>query len=215
MTSKPEHERNRILNSEDVFTIMREILMREEKIDPDAEHFWVIGLSANNGLLCIELVSTGDTKRAVQPMDVFSLALQKRAVKMMLVRNQAGGKMQRTEADDDITDRLIQVGLIVGITVLDHIIMTSETYMSFQDMGLMEALRASKKYVPHFVEEDRIKAEATKIGDERGMKTGLEEDERAKAITIAKAMLAEKKFTPKQIAERTGLSEEEVQGLNS
>ncbi|NJM26484.1 MAG: DNA repair protein [Bacteroidia bacterium] len=214
----PENERTQVLNSEDVVRIMREILMREEKIDQDTEHFWVIGLSDNDAMLFIELISMGDGKRVeVEPMDVFSVALQKRAVRIMLVHNQPDGQMHPSEIDKDTTDRLIQVGLIVDIPVVDHLIMTIDAHMSFEETGLMETLRQSKKYVPRYKEVDRIKAEATKIGEERGMKKGLEEGKaeglKDGKIEVAKALLADKKYTTKQIAELTGLSEREVEEL--
>ena len=43
-------------NSTDVFKIMREVLLRERKIDRSKEHFWLVCLGANNKLLLLELV---------------------------------------------------------------------------------------------------------------------------------------------------------------
>lgn len=54
-----DEKKVRILNSDDLFVIMRDILLRENKIDQDREHFWVIGLGNSNRLLFIELISVG------------------------------------------------------------------------------------------------------------------------------------------------------------
>ena len=43
----------KIINSDDVFIIMHKILLRENKIDRDKEHFWIIGLALNNKVLFI------------------------------------------------------------------------------------------------------------------------------------------------------------------
>jgi hypothetical protein len=66
---------------------MQQILLRENKIDRSKEHFWVACLSNNNRILLIELVSLGTMKASlVDPTEVFSFALQKRAVQSWLNR---------------------------------------------------------------------------------------------------------------------------------
>jgi DNA repair protein RadC len=169
----------RILNSDDLFAIMREILMREEKIDQDREHFWVIGLGSSNRLLFIELISVGTVNKALaEPMEVFSFALQKRAVQIMLVHNHPSGDVRPSEADKDITDRLIQVGLIVNTPVLDHIIITPTTFMSFADTGLLELLSKSMKYVPKYRQIEILQEKAEQLGVKKG--TLAEKNEIAK-----------------------------------
>lgn len=176
-------------------------MLRENKIDQDREHFWVLGLSNSNRLLFIELVSKGTVnKTLVAPMEVFSFALQKRAVKIMLVHNHPSGELKPSDADKDITDRLIQVGIIVDTEVLDHLIISDKSYLSFLDIGLLEELKASTKYVPSYVLQQKIKKEATEIAEKK------------KSIEIAKAMKTAKEPLDK-IAAFTGLSIEEVERI--
>ena len=59
-------EKIRVLNGEDVYSIMQRILKRENKIDRNKEHFWTIGLNAGNQLLYVELISLG-TSRMLWP----------------------------------------------------------------------------------------------------------------------------------------------------
>eukprot|EP01090_Pellita_catalonica_P019836 TRINITY_DN6863_c0_g1_i1.p1 TRINITY_DN6863_c0_g1~~TRINITY_DN6863_c0_g1_i1.p1 ORF type:complete len:130 (-),score=5.73 TRINITY_DN6863_c0_g1_i1:2-391(-) len=108
-----EQEKIKILNSDDIYGIMQKILLRESKIDQNREHFWVIGLANNNRILFIELISLGTINATlVEPMEVFSLALQKRAVKIILCHNHPSGELTPSENDKNLTDRLIQVGII-------------------------------------------------------------------------------------------------------
>ena len=65
----------------------------------------------------------------------------------MLVHNHPSGNLQPSEEDKDITDRLIQSGRILHTEVLDHLIITEKTYLSFRDTGLMGELEKSLKYV--------------------------------------------------------------------
>ena len=104
----------KIANSDDVFAVMRQILRRENRLGRNKEHFWVIGCANNHQILYIELVSLGSlTATIAEPMDVFSWALQKRCVRLILVHNHPSGALQPSRADKEITDRMIQVGRIV------------------------------------------------------------------------------------------------------
>ena len=104
-------EKIRILNSTDIYDVMQKVLMRENKIDRNKEHFWIIGLANNNKILYIELISLGTIKSTlVEPMEVFSIALQKRSVKVILVHNHPSGELLPSEQDKDLTDRLQQIG---------------------------------------------------------------------------------------------------------
>ncbi|TYA74031.1 JAB domain-containing protein [Seonamhaeicola marinus] len=196
-----EEERIKILNSDDIYGIMQKILLREDKIDQNREHFWVIGLETNNRILFIELISLGTVNKALaEPMEVFSLALQKRAVKIILCHNHPSGELKPSEADKDITDRLIQVGIIVDTEVIDHLIISNKSYLSFNDTGLLDELKKSTKYVPKYVLEQRFKKEATEIANKK------------KTIEIVKE-LKRNGVDNETIALSTGLSIEEVEKL--
>lgn len=83
--SLKDNEKIKIINSDDIYKIMQQVLLRENKIDRDKEHFWVAGLAINNRLLFIELISLGSQKATiVSPKEVFSVALQKRAATIIL-----------------------------------------------------------------------------------------------------------------------------------
>lgn len=197
----PEDHSVKILNADDLFDIMVNVLLREDKIDRDREHFWVVGLANNQKLLFIELISLGTVnKTLVEPMEVFSVALQKRAVRIILVHNHPSGELKPSDADRDLTDRLIQVGKIVNTPVYDHLIITRKSFLSFKDLGLMEKLELSKKYVPPYVQMEKMKKEAT------------EQAQEGEKLKIAKE-LKRKGLEDQLIADSTGLSLEEVRSL--
>ena len=196
-----EAERIKILNSDDLYGIMQKILLREQKIDQNREHFWVIGLENNNRILFIELISLGTVNKTfAEPMEVFSLALQKRAVSIILCHNHPSGELRPSDEDKDITDRLIQVGIIVDLKVIDHLIISDKSYLSFKDIGLLQELEKSTKYVPSYVLEQRIKKEL------------IEVTKRKEKIEIAKE-LKRRGTTDKDVAGITGLTLEEVEKL--
>ncbi len=216
-----EEQKIKILNSSDVYMVMKQILMRENKIERDHEHVWCVCLDPGNKILNIELVSLGAINETVlQPMQVFRIAILKGAVKLIMVHNHPHGELEPSEGDKDVTDRMIQVGNIVNVEVLDHLIITELYYYSFKDDGLMEELRKSTKWVPTFIEIDRIKKEALKLGEKKGRKEGRKEGKKVgievgmkkRDKEIAKAM--KKKGTEIEfISEITGLSKDEIKKL--
>lgn len=149
----------------------------------------------------IEFISLGTVNQTfVEPMEVFSLALQKRAVSILLCHNHPSGELKPSEADKDITNRLIQVGKIVKTKVIDHIIISENSYLSFEDVGLMESLKRSDKYVPGYQRTKEIKKEAAEIA------------RRKEKVEIAKEMKRANEPIEKIVA-FTGLSPEEVENL--
>ncbi|WP_064966847.1 JAB domain-containing protein [Tenacibaculum ovolyticum] len=196
-----EEEKIKILNSEDIYRIMQKILLRENKIDQNREHFWVIGLANNSRILFIELISLGSINKTIaEPMEVFSFALQKRAVKIILCHNHPSGELQPSEEDKNISDRLIQVGIIVNTEVLDHLIISDKNYLSFADTGLLNELKKSTKYVPKYVLEQQIRKEAVEIASNK------------KTVEIAKE-LKRNGVDNETIALSTGLSLMEIEKL--
>ena len=174
-----DDEKIQVKCSEDLFGVMRKILDREEEIDKDREHFWVVGLNAGNWILFVELISLGSIKATVvEPMDVFSFALQKRAVKIIMVHNHPSKDLTPSENDKDLTDRMIQVGKILYTPVLDHLVISMRTYLSFLEAGIMEELEESTKWEPSYVTQERIRRQAEEIGRKVGRLEGLEEGER-------------------------------------
>jgi DNA repair protein RadC len=213
-----------IKEAEDIYTIMQQILKREHKIDRTKEHFWTISLNIAQKILSIELVSMGsNTATIVEPTEVFSIPLQKKAQSIILIHNHPSGNLSPSAKDLDVTDRLIQVGIIMKTPVQDHVIITEHSYYSFANHGLMEKLEKSTKYVPTFELEKRYHLEMTRMleeaaiqqrevqkesrqtGIKQGEAKGLVKGAKQRDIAIAKNML-QKGLDISLIHEITGLS---------
>ncbi len=133
-------------------------------------------------------------------MEVFSFALQKRAVRIILCHNHPSGELKPSEEDKNISDRLIQVGIIVNTEVLDHLIISDKNYLSFADTGLLNELKKNTKYVPKYVLEQQIRKEAVEIANNK------------KTVEIAKE-LKRNGVDNETIALSTGLSLMEIEKL--
>ncbi len=207
-----DNQKIKILNSEDIFQIMQDILLREEKIDQEKEHFWLISLAQNNRVQNIELASLGSVNAAnVEPMNVFRIAVMKGAVKVILVHNHPSGELNPSEQDKDLTDRLIQVGIILNIKVIDHLVISPESYMSFANTHLLKELEQSAKWVPQFELIQRIRNEEKKIREE-AIKESLEKGRKEGKIEIARNSL-KMGLSTDVIVQLTGLTETEIEEL--
>ena len=198
-------EKKKMLNAADMYEVMQKILLRENRIDRNREHLWTISLDTANRLLAIELVSMGSVNKTIaEPMEVFSVPLQKRAVKVVLIHNHPSGQIKPSAADRDITDQLIQCGELLHVPVADHLIISEKSYYSFEENGLLAELQQSTKYVPNYILKARLKKEMEEI-----LKVKTQEDTKK---AMAKAM--KKNGEPiEKIVEYTGLSEAVVRRM--
>ncbi|WP_341836411.1 JAB domain-containing protein [Chitinophaga pollutisoli] len=193
----------------DVHEIMRMLLRREQKIDRNREHLWVLGLAADNTILLIELVSMGSVTRTVaEPMEIYSLALQKRSVKIILVHNHPSGRLVPSPADEDMTDRMIQCGRLLHVPVEDHYIISETGYYSFAESGLLAKLERSEKYMLDYELEAKVREEGRKAGELTGERVGA----RDQARQIARQMKSSG-YAVAEIMKLTGLSKAAVQRL--
>ncbi|QHI38645.1 hypothetical protein IMCC3317_40390 [Kordia antarctica] len=195
-------QKKTILNGYDVYSVMKQILLRQNKIRRAQEYFWVVGLKANNTILFIELVAIGAQNTVnVSPPDIFRMGIYKLAVRMILVHNHPSGNLNISQPDKDITDRLIKVGKLVKIEVLDHLIITETGFTSFKDKGIMDELRKSGFY--ELVEKESEQMKAFKLQIE---KDKVRNEER---YTIAKRMKDEG-YDIDTIKKLTGLNKREI-----
>ena len=193
-----DKERIRITNPEDLYGIMQRILMRENKIDREKEHFWIVGMNPGGVLLYIELVSMGSVKGTlVEPMNVFRVAILKGATRIIAVHNHPSGIVEASADDEECTDRLIQVGRIINIAVEDHLIISPTHYMSMKQTGIMNRLENSVKYVPTYQLISKIREDEQSVQHEAEIK---HKEEFVRYRTTAVANLVARDINPEEIA---------------
>lgn len=108
--------------------------MRDLKL----EQFWIVMLDGKHRVLREELVSQGTlTSSPVHPREVFAPAIRHSAAAIVLVHNHPSGDPAASADDLAITRRLCEVGAMVGICILDHVIVGDGTFFSLASRGLM------------------------------------------------------------------------------
>lgn len=210
-----------ILKAESLYPVMREILLRENMIDRDKEHFWLVCLNNSYKILMIELISLGSVRTTVvDPMDIFSFALQKRAVKLIMVHNHPGGMLTPSDTDIDITERMFAIGHFLQMPVVDHLIISPKTFYSFKEEGLIDKIRKEKKYDLTFKEVDKLNAQLKKLTQDKARaekqviaaEKKLETEKKEQAKEIARNLLVQG-ISVDMIIIATGLTKKQVETL--
>lgn len=114
------------------------LLYHERLRDYKKEHFFALLLDCKHCMIREELVSIGSLNLSiVHPREVFAPAIRESAESLILVHNHPSGNPQPSQEDLQVTSRLVKVGKLVGIEVLDHIIIGNGDYVSFAESNLL------------------------------------------------------------------------------
>ena len=111
-------------------------LLRPLFADVDREQFLVCGLDAKNCIIGVNIVSVGSlTMSIVHPREVFKPLILMNAGAWICAHNHPSGDTTPSQEDRVLTSRLRQGADLLGITLLDHLILTDARCYSFADQG--------------------------------------------------------------------------------
>jgi len=99
--------------------------------DKKQEYFVCLTLDGANRLITKRVVTIGTlTASLVHPREVFADAIADRAASVIVAHNHPSGSLEASQADREVTNRLRQAGELLGISLVDHIIITKLSYIS-------------------------------------------------------------------------------------
>lgn len=112
-------------------SIEKAVLQLEDIRHKKQEHFACLTLDGANRLIERRVITIGTlTASLVHPREVFAEAITDRAASVIVAHNHPSGNLEASQADLDVTERLREAGVLVGISLIDHIIITSSGYAS-------------------------------------------------------------------------------------
>ncbi len=125
--------KKKIDSSRSVFELMQPIIG-----ELFHEEFWVIYLNSSNKVLMKSFLSKGGiTSTSVDLRLILKSALQIGAVGLVLAHNHPSGALRPSGADKNITKKIKKAAEILDIKVVDHLIITENSYFSFADKRLL------------------------------------------------------------------------------
>lgn len=97
--------------------------------DKKQEYFVCLTLDGANRLITKRIISIGTlTSSLVHPREVFAEAITDRAASIIVAHNHPSGNLEPSQADRDVTERLREAGELLGISLLDHLIITKDLH---------------------------------------------------------------------------------------
>jgi DNA repair protein RadC len=114
-----------IRNAKDVFDYLQDMRNLPK------EHLRGIYLNSHNRILRDEVISIGTVNsNMIHAREVFRPAIECNAAALILAHNHPSGESAPSKEDEDITKDLVQAGKILGISILDHVIITKDSFAS-------------------------------------------------------------------------------------
>lgn len=95
------------------------------------EYFVVLSLDGANRLIAKRTITIGTlTSSLVHPRDVFADIITDRAAGIIVAHNHPSNNLEPSRADLEITARLRATAELLGITFIDHLIVTKTAFVS-------------------------------------------------------------------------------------
>lgn len=111
--------------------------------DEDREVFFVIGLNTQNLINYVQKVHIGSLNASiVHPRDVYKSAITYNCASIIISHNhpsaiREGSRLEPSKEDIEVTKRLDEVGKIIGIELIDHLIVAGTKYYSLKEKGYL------------------------------------------------------------------------------
>ncbi len=125
-------QNKKVTSPQDIFNELKDFTTKKQ------EHFILITLDGASHIINTHTLFIGTLNQSiVHPREVFATAIEDRAASIIIAHNHPSNTPTPSQADINITNRLKEVAKLVGIELLDHIILTKDSYYSFSDEGLL------------------------------------------------------------------------------
>ena len=99
--------------------------------DKKQEYFVCLTLDGANRLIAKRIITIGTlTASLVHPREVFTEAVTDRAASIIVAHNHPSGTLTPSSADSEVTQRLEEAGVVLGIKLVDHLIVSSSGHLS-------------------------------------------------------------------------------------
>ena len=102
------------------------------------EVFKVVYLNSQNQIIDTADISEGTaSSSSVPPREVVEGAVKNNATALIFVHNHPSGNLEPSDADKKITRQLSDAGKMLEIPVIDHLILTLDSFFSMADEGIL------------------------------------------------------------------------------
>lgn len=125
------YKERKIRSPHDAYSLIKEFIG-----DADREHFVVLCLDTKNQPTCIQVVHIGSLNASiVHPREVLKSALLSNSASIIVGHNHPSDIPTPSPEDIEVTERLRDAGKILGVDLLDHLIICTDSFTSLKEKG--------------------------------------------------------------------------------
>jgi DNA repair protein RadC len=134
LSSPPKQNRYTIRSPRDAYMLLKDRIAFEKQ-----ENFMCIAMDTKNHVIGIHTITVGTLNSSlVHPREVFRPLIRQAAASFICGHNHPSGISKPSPEDITVTMRLQQVGDLMGIELLDHVIVSANEYTSLKERGYMD-----------------------------------------------------------------------------
>jgi DNA repair protein RadC len=114
-------------------------------ISTEVEEVWILALNSELRLIEKTMLFRGTVNYCFfHPRDVFKFLYTQNAVSFILAHSHPSGNHLPSRLDQIVTARIVSIGQMMEVPVVDHLIISQENYFSFADSGLISKYKQKK-----------------------------------------------------------------------
>jgi DNA repair protein RadC len=127
-----------IRTSKDAATLLKDLYTKEGVGTDIVESFFIMTLNRKNKVTGYKKISEGSRSGTIVDIPiVLKFAVDSLAHGIILAHNHPSGELSPSNQDKELTTKIINAGKFMDLNVLDHIILTENSYYSFADEGIL------------------------------------------------------------------------------
>jgi DNA repair protein RadC len=128
------YDRLQVREADQIYLLLKPLIAEY----PYQEQFWVVALDTKMRVVSVKRVALGTLDSAtLSPREVFHPAIQHSAACIITAHNHPSGDPTPSSEDIAMAKRITEVGELIGIKHLDHVVIGDDTFQSLQRMGYM------------------------------------------------------------------------------
>ncbi|HSX39695.1 MAG TPA: DNA repair protein RadC [Candidatus Saccharimonadales bacterium] len=135
IATQPLAKKSKISKPIDVYKVLKKDLFEKSK-----EHLYLLSLDSRNNLIAADLLSIGTINETlVHPREIYRQALARNAVSIIIAHNHPSGNANPSAEDLLVTERIAKTGIELGLPLIDHIIISGDSYISLKALKLFSS----------------------------------------------------------------------------
>lgn len=116
------------------------------RIRLDVEEVWAVALASNLSLISAEMIFRGHASGCfVHPREIYRFAIRHNAVHLAIAHSHPSGDHEASSADVKLTRELHEIGKWLKIPLIEHLILSTNGFLSMSDKGYFEHWRRQRR----------------------------------------------------------------------